>query len=102
MKRMCWTQQVPKLRLSMIPYRRISKRKRNRQQKKRKAAQPIEDDSGLDWLQLYKDDELSDCKVDQLKKYLRSVGARLSGRKEELILRVSQSIQARMSKGELQ
>lgn len=69
--------------------------------KKRKAPEPVEDDSGMDWAQLYTTDELSSCKVADLKKYLRSVGARLSGKKEELVLRVSQSIKARIDKGEL-
>lgn len=77
------------------------KEEKKRASKKRKASEPIEDDTGIDWVDLFNNDELAGCKVDQLKKYLRSIGARVSGRKEELLLRVRQSIEDRMAKGEL-
>jgi ATP-dependent DNA helicase 2 subunit 1 len=60
-----------------------------------------EDETGCDWVQLYTTDSLSECKVDELKNYLRSKGARVSGKKDDLVLRVSQSIGDRISKGEL-
>lgn len=59
------------------------------------------DESGCDWVQLYTTNSLPECKVDELKQYLRSVGARVSGKKDELVLRVSQSIGDRVGKGEL-
>lgn len=59
----------------------------------------ISDDSGIDWAQLYKTNALSECKVNELKSYLRSVGARVGGRKEDLVLRVSRSIEDREKKG---
>lgn len=67
----------------------------------RKRKVTAEDESGCDWVQLYTTDSLSECKVDELKHYLRSMGARVSGKKDDLVLRVSQSIGERMSKGEL-
>lgn len=53
----------------------------------------VEDDSGIDWIAFYQDDKLESCKTDQLKKYLRSVGELLSGKKNDLVLRVQQHIQ---------
>lgn len=53
----------------------------------------VSDESGLDWNQLYRTGALSECKVNDLKSYLRSVGARVGGRKEDLVLRVSRSIE---------
>jgi hypothetical protein len=32
------------------------------------------DDSGIDWKELYENDEVASCKIDQLKKRLRSLG----------------------------
>jgi len=55
----------------------------------------ISDESGLDWDHLYRTNTLSECKVSDLKSYLRSVGARVGGRKEDLISRVSRSIEDR-------
>lgn len=62
-------------------------------EKSRKRKVIAEDDSGIDWVDLYKTGSLSDCTIDKLKTYLRSVGERLSGRKEELVLRVTQHIE---------
>lgn len=50
------------------------------------------DDSGLDWKDLYLSGELASVKVPQLKSYLRSVGAPLSGSKAVLVERVSSHI----------
>jgi ATP-dependent DNA helicase 2 subunit 1 len=53
----------------------------------------IPDDSGIDWNELYRSDEIGTCKVDQLKKYLRSVGLSTSGRKADLVGRVTKSLE---------
>jgi hypothetical protein len=47
-------------------------------EKKRKL---IPDDSGLDWEQLIRDNEVDSCTMANLKSYLRSVGAPLTGKK---------------------
>lgn len=60
------------------------------------------DTSGCDWVSLYKSSELDDCTVAELKSYLKSSGEKLSGKKADLINRVSESIAARMENGELQ
>lgn len=71
------------------------------QPRKRKTAELVADESGLDWVQLYSTDSIPDCKVDDLKSYLKSVGARLGGRKDDLVIRVSQSISDKVQRGEL-
>ena len=53
----------------------------------------VPDDSGIDWIELYRIDEIGMCKVDQLKKYLRSVGLPTSGRKDDLVGRVTKSLE---------
>ena len=53
----------------------------------------VPDDSGIDWIELYRIDEIGMCKVDQLKKYLRSVGLPTSGRKDDLVGRVTKSME---------
>lgn len=53
----------------------------------------VPDDSGIDWIELYRIDEIGMCKVDQLKKYLRSVGLPTSGRKGDLVGRVTKSLE---------
>lgn len=65
--------------------------------KKRKL---VKDESACDWLDLYKTDSLCDCNIDELKKYLRSVGEKLVGKKADLIDRVAQSIGGRIANGE--
>jgi len=60
------------------------------------------DESGCDWISLYKANELDDCTLPQLKCYLKSVGEKLSGKKAEVVERVSQSISARLASGKLQ
>jgi len=52
----------------------------------------VPDDSGIDWIEMYRTDEIGVFKVDQLKKYLRSVGLPISGRKDDLIERVTESL----------
>ena len=58
------------------------------------------DMSGCDWVNLYTTNSLAVCKVDDLKQYLRAIGARVSGKKDELVLRVTQSICNRIGNGE--
>lgn len=53
----------------------------------------VPDDSGIDWIELYRTSEIEACKVDQLKKYLRSAGLPTSGRKGELVDRVMKSLE---------
>lgn len=57
--------------------------------RKRKVA---EDDSGINWIEMYQEGELDSCKVAELKKYLRSVGEPLSGKKSDLVPRVTEHI----------
>jgi non-homologous end joining protein Ku len=66
----------------------ISKSTGTRKRKK----EPVKDDTGLDWRDLYLSGELDQVKVPQLKSYLRSVDAPLSGNKSLLVQRVSDLI----------
>lgn len=68
--------------------------------RKRKELEP--DSSGCDWVELYRDDEIGDCKVKELQSYLGSLGLRKSGNKPDLVLRVTESVRERLSRGELQ
>lgn len=52
----------------------------------------VEDDSGCDWVDLFRTNSISSCTVATLKKFLGSRGARLSGKKAELAFRVGQMI----------
>jgi hypothetical protein len=56
-----------------------------------------DDDSGLNWEEMYQNDELDTCRVPDLKKYLRSVGQPLSGNKKDLLLRVKEHIQQQLT-----
>lgn len=56
------------------------------------------DDSGLDWEDLFHSNELDQVKVPQLKSYLRSVGAPLSGNKGVLVERVADYIKEALAK----
>lgn len=56
-----------------------------------------DDDSGLNWEEMYQNDELDTCRVPELKKYLRSVRQPLSGNKKELLLRVKEHIQQQLT-----
>jgi hypothetical protein len=61
--------------------------------RKRKTLKEVpEDKSGIDWLHVFRMDSLTNCKVEDLKSFLKSRGLRCSGRKADLIARVSQSI----------
>jgi len=66
-------------------------------QRKRKAKEEVPDETGIDWLHTYQMDELSDCRVDELKAYLRSVGEKIGGRKQEITHRVKQHIEGRIA-----
>ena len=56
--------------------------------KKRKELVHVPDDSGIDWEDAYSRGQLGSFKIDQLKKYLQSVGEKVTGRKQELIDRM--------------
>jgi len=58
----------------------------------------VPDDSGVDWIELYERGEIVECKMDLLKKYLRSVGLATSGRKSDLVDRVTESLEQKYSK----
>mmetsp|Transcript_25512 Transcript_25512/g.54421 ORF Transcript_25512/g.54421 Transcript_25512/m.54421 type:complete len:533 (+) Transcript_25512:1205-2803(+) len=53
----------------------------------------VPDDSGMDWNELYRTDEIGTCTMDVLKKHLRSVGLPTSGRKSDLVARVTESVE---------
>jgi hypothetical protein len=55
------------------------------------------DESGVDWQDLYLSDELETVKVPQLKSFLRSHGAPLSGNKSTLVSRVTHLVKASMT-----
>jgi hypothetical protein len=58
----------------------------------------VPDESGLDWVELYQSNAVDTCTVDQLKKFLRSAGEKISGNKAELLLRVSKHLEKEMSR----
>lgn len=58
------------------------KKKKQQQDRKRKAM--VDDTSGLDWKTIYYNDQLYDCKVNDLKMKLRSIGETVSGNKEQV------------------
>ena len=58
----------------------------------------VPDDSGIDWIELHRTDEIGLCTVDSLKKYLRSVGLAISGRKDDLVERVKESLEQNCSR----
>lgn len=60
---------------------------------KKRSRNIVSDDSGIDWKELYNGNEIDTIKVENLKKYLRSVGLPLSGRKEDLVKRVINSLE---------
>lgn len=63
---------------------------------RKRVKQLTPDQSGLDWESLLQSGDISKCKVDQLKSYLRSVGETLSGRKDELVTRVTVNLQRQL------
>lgn len=46
------------------------------------------DDSGVDWETVYHQGEVAKCRVDELKKKLKSVGEKVGGKKQELVDRI--------------
>lgn len=70
-------------------------------QKEAKKRKREPDESGVDWLDLYRTNEIASVTMPLLKSYLRSTGERLSGTKGELVERVSASIGKRIANGEL-
>ena len=64
--------------------------------KKRKAELPP-DDTGIDWFEEYKNDNLESFKINELKSYLRSFGEKMSGKKADLVERVKDHIKARFA-----
>jgi hypothetical protein len=56
----------------------------------------VPDTSGLDWEDLLTTGKIKTCKIDELKSYLRSVGESLTGRKDDLLLRVSSHLQSHL------
>lgn len=76
----------------------VDVKQEGKQPRKRKATLAA-DESGIDWVEVYKTNALFDCTIDHLKSYLRSIGARLGGKKNDLTFRVSQSIAERIQAG---
>lgn len=64
---------------------------------RKRKMEPVKDDTGLDWQDLYISGELDMVKIPQLKSYLRSAGAPLSGNKSLLVERVSDLIKKSMA-----
>lgn len=60
------------------------------------------DETGCDWLFLYRSNDIASCTIPMLKSYLKSCGEKTSGKKADLVERVSLSIGARIASGELQ
>lgn len=58
----------------------------------------VADDSGINWEELYRSDALEDCTLPDLKKYLRAVGEKLSGKKADIISRVTEHIKVKLEK----
>ena len=60
---------------------------------KRKKALP-EDESGLDWIALFRNKEVDSANVNQLKSKLKSLGERVAGRKADLVERLTRHLQS--------
>ena len=58
----------------------------------------VPDDTGLNWEELYRNDTLDSCKVDQLKSFLRSKGESTSGRKAILLEAVTNYLKSEQAK----
>ena len=58
----------------------------------------VADESGIDWNDLLLNDGIAECKIDELKSYLRSVGEKVGGKKIELVERVTSHLQANSTK----
>lgn len=75
----------------------IALRKESSAGSRKRVKESVPDDSGLDWKDLYVSGELGGLKVPQLKSYLRSVGAPLSGTKAVLLARVTEHIKQNLA-----
>lgn len=64
---------------SLLPDDIIPEKKPSIRQRKREP-----DDSGIDWEMMYSENRISDCRVPDLKKKLRSIGETVSGNKQEV------------------
>lgn len=64
--------------------------------KKKREREKVPDESGVDWLEVYAEESLETHKVDELKAYLRSVGEKTTGRKQELIERMTPYLEKAM------
>lgn len=60
------------------------------------------DESGCDWISLCRSNETASCTIPMLKSYLKSCGEKTTGKKADLVERVSLSIGDRIASGELQ
>ena len=69
---------------------------RSKQARKRKL-EP--DDSGIDWERLFLENSIDTCKVDELKKFLKSEGEPVAGRKADLVRRVEQLVAKKTKQG---
>jgi len=58
----------------------------------------VQDDSGLNWGDLYRSDSIANCKVADLKKYLRSVGESVSGNKTIIVSRAIEHLKMNVGK----
>jgi len=58
----------------------------------------VADDTGIDWEELYRSDNLSSCKVDQLKSFLRSRGESATGKKAVLVQAVEECLRTDLEK----
>jgi hypothetical protein len=65
--------------------------------KKRKERELVPDDSGIDWVDEFSEGRLATHKIPDLKKFLRSVGATVSGSKTELIERMKPFLEKKLA-----
>mmetsp|Transcript_35816 Transcript_35816/g.36028 ORF Transcript_35816/g.36028 Transcript_35816/m.36028 type:complete len:116 (+) Transcript_35816:1380-1727(+) len=76
--------------MSLLP---IEEHKEKERKRKRDAASVSDASNHSEWLNMLRTGALDECTVDALKKYLRSSGLTISGRKAELLARVAESIE---------
>jgi ATP-dependent DNA helicase 2 subunit 1 len=81
-----------------VPTKKSSSSSSSRSTQPRKRKALVVDESGQDWRYLYTTGSIDSCSMDDLKSYLRSVGARVGGKKDDLVRRVRQSILERIEK----
>ncbi len=58
------------------------------EKKSKRKRELVEDDSGVDWEAAYHEGALEKCKLDDIKKKLRSLGLKVGGKKSELLERL--------------